>query len=56
VVAWKDAREAQRAIVDSLPFLGKASKVTVVEIVAEESLADARSRLAEIVTCWLTMA
>ena len=52
VVAWKDTREAQRAIVDSLPFLGKASKVTVVEIAAEESRAEARSRLTEIVT-WL---
>ena len=52
VVAWKDTREAQRAIVDSLPFLSKASKVTVVEIVAKESLAEARSRLTEIVT-WL---
>ena len=52
LVAWKDAREAQRAIVDSLPFLSKASKVTVIEIIVEESLADARSRLTEIVT-WL---
>jgi len=52
VVAWKDAREAQRAIVDSLPFLSKASRVTAVEIVAEESLAEARSRLTEVVT-WL---
>lgn len=52
VVAWKDTREAQRAIVDALPFLTKASKVTVVEIAAEESLAEARSRLTEVVT-WL---
>lgn len=52
VVAWKDTREARRAIVDALPFLSKASKVTVVEIVAEESLAEARSRLAEVIT-WL---
>lgn len=52
VVAWKDTREAQRAIVDSLPFLSKASKVAVVEIVAEESRAEARSRLTEIAT-WL---
>jgi nucleotide-binding universal stress UspA family protein len=53
VVAWKDTREARRAIVDALPFLSKASKVTVIEIVPEESLAEARSRLAEVVA-WLS--
>lgn len=52
VVAWKDTREARRAIVDALPFLSKAPNVTVVEIVAEDSLAEARGRLAEVVT-WL---
>ena len=52
VVAWKDTCEAQRAIRDSLPFLGKASNVTVVGIAAEESLSEVRSHLTEVVT-WL---
>lgn len=35
VVAWKDTREARRAVLDSLPLLEKASEVTVA-IVAEK--------------------
>lgn len=32
VVGWKDAREARRAIVDALPFMHEATRVTVAEI------------------------
>jgi hypothetical protein len=32
VIGWKDAREARRALQDSLPFLHEATRVTVVEI------------------------
>lgn len=32
VVAWKDAREARRALHDALPFLHEATRVTIVEI------------------------
>ena len=32
VVAWKDTREARRAVLDSLPFLEKASEVIVVSV------------------------
>jgi len=32
VVAWKDTREARRAVLDSLPFLEKAADVTVVAV------------------------
>jgi nucleotide-binding universal stress UspA family protein len=41
VIAWKDTREARRAVVDALPFLREASRVTVVEICesGEESAA-----------------
>jgi nucleotide-binding universal stress UspA family protein len=45
LVAWKDAREARRAVRDALPFLRRAKEVRVVEIMEEEEsprLADAR--------------
>jgi nucleotide-binding universal stress UspA family protein len=40
VVGWKDAREARRATRDALPFLGKAARVTIVELseVGEQSI------------------
>lgn len=52
LVAWKDTCEAHRAVLDSLPFLGKRSKVAVVEIGAEDSRSEMRSHLTVIVT-WL---
>jgi nucleotide-binding universal stress UspA family protein len=52
MVAWKDTREARRAVVDALPLLIRASRVTVVEIVAEDDLPAARRRLDDVVT-WL---
>jgi nucleotide-binding universal stress UspA family protein len=41
VIGWKDAREARRALQDSLPLLHEATRVTVVEICepGEESTA-----------------
>jgi hypothetical protein len=41
VIGWKDSREARRAVLDALPFLREASRVTVVEICesGEESAA-----------------
>jgi nucleotide-binding universal stress UspA family protein len=32
LVAWKDSRESRRAVVDSLPMLAKAEKITVIGI------------------------
>ena len=32
VIAWKDTREARRAVQDALPFLHEAKRVTIVEI------------------------
>jgi nucleotide-binding universal stress UspA family protein len=52
VVGWKDTRETRRAIADALPFLQKATRVAVVEIVAEPGLDAARARLDDVVT-WL---
>jgi nucleotide-binding universal stress UspA family protein len=34
VIAWKDTREARRAVADSLPFLRRAREVRVVEVCA----------------------
>ena len=52
VVAWKDTRETRRAIADALPLLKKAAFVAVVEIAAESELAEARTRLGQVVE-WL---
>jgi nucleotide-binding universal stress UspA family protein len=52
LVGWKETSEARRAIVDALPFLAKAGHVTVAEITAKEELAQARTRLADVVA-WL---
>ena len=55
LVAWKDTREARRAIVDALPLLSLAAEVTVVEILERgtERLA-AQSRLKD-VQRWLAL-
>ena len=52
LVGWKETAEARRAIVDALPFLARAAHVTVAEITAREELAEARTRLADVVA-WL---
>jgi nucleotide-binding universal stress UspA family protein len=35
-IAWKDTREARRAVVDSLPFLQMAESVTVFEVCKDD--------------------
>ena len=52
VVAWKDTREARRAVAYALPLLKLARKVTVIEIAGEAELNDATLRLADLVA-WL---
>lgn len=52
IVAWKNAREARRAITDGLPFLKAANRVLVVEIADANRIAKARESLADVVT-WL---
>ena len=52
LVGWKETAEARRAIVDALPFLARATHVTIAEIAAKEELAEARTRLADVVG-WL---
>ncbi len=45
VVAWKDTREARRAVRDALPFLQKAAGVLVVEVCNEGAESEARGHL-----------
>jgi len=52
VIGWKDSRETRRAVVDALPFLKLAGRVLVVEIAAQEDIADARGRVKD-VAGWL---
>jgi nucleotide-binding universal stress UspA family protein len=52
LVAWKDTREAQRAIADALPLLTACPHVSIVEITPPEELAAARAAMGEVVH-WL---
>jgi nucleotide-binding universal stress UspA family protein len=52
LVAWKDTREARRAVADAMPLLKAAGHVAVVEIEEQDRLADARGRLEDVVW-WL---
>jgi nucleotide-binding universal stress UspA family protein len=52
VIAWKDTREARRAIADALPLLKLARKVTIIEIATAAELSTATMRLNDIVD-WL---
>jgi nucleotide-binding universal stress UspA family protein len=47
-VAWKDTREARRAIADALPFLQKAEAVAVVEFCEPGEAAGAKDRLDDV--------
>jgi nucleotide-binding universal stress UspA family protein len=52
LVAWKDTRETRRAVLDALPLLKKAARVTLAEIAVEDRLPLARKHLEE-VAGWL---
>jgi nucleotide-binding universal stress UspA family protein len=53
LVAWKDVREARRAVFDALPILASAREVTIAEIPEREGdRADAMSHVAD-VAAWL---
>jgi nucleotide-binding universal stress UspA family protein len=47
-IGWKDTREARRAVQDALPFLGLASRVTVVEADQEGEGSTALARLNDV--------
>jgi nucleotide-binding universal stress UspA family protein len=53
LVAWKDVREARRAVFDALPILAAAKEVTIAEIPEQDGRhADALSHVAD-VAAWL---
>ncbi|WP_428489076.1 universal stress protein [Rhodopila sp.] len=52
VLGWKDTRETRRAALDAVPLMKRAKHVTVIEIAADEDLAEARERLTD-VAHWL---
>jgi nucleotide-binding universal stress UspA family protein len=48
VVAWKDTREARRAVADALPFLKQAKTVNIVGVVESSDYADSPSPLKDV--------
>ena len=53
LVAWKDTREARRAVVDALPLLHKAKDVTVLEVVEGDASRSAAEDRVKDVAAWL---
>ena len=53
LIAWKDTREARRAVLDALPLLKLAATVYVVEIASADDTADAEWRTRD-VAAWLS--
>lgn len=53
VIAWKDCREARRAIVDALPMLHKAKDITVAAIIEGEDSPSVVSAGVKDVVAWL---
>lgn len=49
VVAWKDSREARRAVMDAIPFLNAAKRVSVVEVCARDEERKASARIKDVV-------
>jgi nucleotide-binding universal stress UspA family protein len=53
LVAWKDTREARRAVTDALPLLHKAKDVSVVEVVEGDANRTAAQDRVNDVAAWL---
>ena len=49
VVAWKDTREARRAVLDAIPFLRTAKRVSVVEVCARDEERNTLARIDDVV-------
>ena len=50
VLAWKDSREARRAMSDAMPFFKRAESVMVLEVCGKDDVADAELRTKDVVT------
>jgi nucleotide-binding universal stress UspA family protein len=48
VIAWKDTREARRAMADAMPFFKRAKEVLVLEICGKDAADDARIRTEDV--------
>jgi nucleotide-binding universal stress UspA family protein len=53
LVAWKDTREARRAVADALPLLRKAEEINVVEVIEDDSERSAARARVDDVAAWL---
>jgi nucleotide-binding universal stress UspA family protein len=53
LVAWKDTREARRAVADALPLLRKADEINIVEVIENSSDRTAARTRVDDVTAWL---
>lgn len=53
LVAWKDTREARRAVADALPLLHKVKEVCVAEVIADEGNRQAAHGRVDDVAGWL---
>lgn len=49
LVAWKDSREARRAVADALPLMRRADRVTILEIADDTGVPAALERVADVV-------
>jgi nucleotide-binding universal stress UspA family protein len=52
IIGWKGTRECRRAIVDALPLLKLAYRVTVIEIARDEDMSRAKNHVADVAK-WL---
>jgi nucleotide-binding universal stress UspA family protein len=48
VIAWKDTREARRAVADALPLLQLAERITIVEVTKENDDEVAHGRIKDV--------
>ena len=55
IVAWKDTREARRAVSDALPLLKKVKDVVVVEVIQEEPDCSAAHGRIDDLRSWLNL-
>ncbi len=53
VIAWKDAREARRAVKDALPLLQRTKDVAVIEVIEDEANRSAAHARIDDVIAWL---
>jgi nucleotide-binding universal stress UspA family protein len=52
-VAWKDTREARRAVYDALPLLQRAKQVNVLEVLEGDGIRNAAQHRVDDVVAWL---